>query len=354
MADIQRYLFLRHLRGTPTMHVRQHRRGKLVRDGVGLSFWFRRLIAVISEIPIDDRELPLLFHARTSDFQDVSVQATVTYRITDPAAAATRLDFSIDPDSGAWRVAPLDQIASLLSELAQQYAYELLAASSLNTALTAGPGAVRERIDHQLATDPRLRVTGLEVVAVRVVAVRAEPDMEKALQTPAREHVQQDADRATYERRAVAVERERAIAENELQNQIELAIREEHLVAQRGQNDRRRAGETAAAGRIEAQAAAKRDQLLAAGRAGSTRLVGQAEADAEAAKLDAYRDVDSRVLFGLVLRDLAGSLPSMGPIAITPDLLTGVLAKLVGAPAVGAGSAIAEPGPDRAGTNVPS
>jgi hypothetical protein len=69
------------------------------------------------------------------------------------------------------------------------------------------------------------------VIGTRVVALRPEPDVEKALQTPARELLQQETDRATHERRALAVERERAIAENELQNQIELARREEQLVA---------------------------------------------------------------------------------------------------------------------------
>ena len=86
MADIARIAFLRHLRGRPTAHVRHLRRGKVVHDGTGLAFWFRPLTAVLSEVPVDDRELPLMFHARTSDFQDLTVQASVTYRVADPAA----------------------------------------------------------------------------------------------------------------------------------------------------------------------------------------------------------------------------------------------------------------------------
>ena len=54
-------------------------------------------------MPVDDRELPLLFHARTADFQDLAVQASVTFRVTDPATAGTRIDFSVDPDTGRWR-----------------------------------------------------------------------------------------------------------------------------------------------------------------------------------------------------------------------------------------------------------
>src|SRR5439155_22106532 len=146
-------------------------------------------------------------------------------------------------------------------------------------ALAEGMTAVRGRIAAGLAADPRLADTGIGVVDVRVVAVRAETDVERALQTPTREQVQQEADRATFERRALAVERERAIAENELQNQIELSRREEDLVAQRGANDRRRATEAAAAGRISSEAEASRTRVLAEAEADAARVLGLADGD---------------------------------------------------------------------------
>ncbi|MBA2716714.1 MAG: hypothetical protein H0U51_06645 [Propionibacteriales bacterium] len=331
MSDIQLYPFLRHLRGAPTIHVRQQRRGRLVREGVGLSFWFRPLSAVLSEIPVDDRELPLLFHARTRDFQDVTVQATVTYRIVDPARAASRLDFSIDPNRGRWRSTPLEQLGSLVVELAQQPALDLLAATTLPEALAAGVAGIRDRIHSALAADPRLRDLGVVTLGVRVVALRPEPDVEKALQTPTREMVQREADRATYERRAMAVERELAIAENELQNQIELAVREEQLVAQRGQNQRRQAEESAAAERISAQGQAEQQRLVSAGQADATRLIGGAEAAAETAKLAAYDGADPRIVLALAARELAGDLPEIGTLNLSPDLLTAALGQLVGA-----------------------
>ena len=95
MADIRTYPLARHLRGTATMHVRHVRRGKLDHDGTGLSFFYRPLSAVLSEVPVDDRELPLLFHARTADFQDLAVQASVTFRVTDPATVCA--DRLLDP-----------------------------------------------------------------------------------------------------------------------------------------------------------------------------------------------------------------------------------------------------------------
>jgi hypothetical protein len=290
-------------------------------------------------VPVDDRELAMTFHARTSDFQDVAVQATVTYRIADPALAAARLDFSIDPDTGAWRGAPLEQLGTLMTETAQQHALDVLARTSLSSALVDGVTAVRERVAAGLAAEPRLPATGIDVVAVRVVALRPEPEVERALRTPAREQIQQDADRATYERRAVAVERERAIAENELDSRIELARREEQLVDQRGTNARREAEEQAASDAVRAQAEAARTVKLAEAEAArSVRLaraeaegareVGAARAEAQSAWLRVHAEVDVATLHALTGTRLAENLPHIDSVTISPDVLTGLLARL--------------------------
>jgi regulator of protease activity HflC (stomatin/prohibitin superfamily) len=330
MADINKFLFLRHLRSNPTAHVRHLRRGELAHDGPGQTFWFRPLTSALSEVPIDDREQPLVFHGRTLDFQDVTVQATITYRVNDPAAAARRIDFGIDLQHGAWRGMPLEQLGGLLTELAQQYSLELLATMTLPQALADGLSTVRQRVADGLTTDERLAETGVGIVDVRVVALRAEPDVERALQTPARERIQQDADKATFQRRALAVERERAIAENELQNQIELAKREQELVEQNGQNERRRATEQAAAERIRTEAQAHTERLLADAKADATRAVGHAQTDVEAARLGAYHDLDAVKIFGLAVKELAANLPQIGTLNLTPDLLTPLLAKVGG------------------------
>lgn len=334
MADITRRLFLRHLRGAPTVYVRHVVRGRVRHEGVGTSFWYRPLLAVLSEVPVDDRELPLLFHARTADFADVTVQATVTYRMSDPALAATRLDFSIDPLRGGWRGQPLDQVATLLAELAQQPALDLLARVPLIEAL-ADIAAVREGVAAALAGDQRLTEIGASVVSSRVVAIRPEPEVERALQTPTREAVQQEADRATYARRAVAVEQERAIAENELQSKIELARREQQLVEQRGANDRRAAELESAAKLVTSQGQTDRARLAAESerareqaRADGVRAVGLASAEAETARLAAYRDVPESVLYALALEKLAGQLPQIGELTITPDVVTKLVGRL--------------------------
>ncbi|MBK8075885.1 MAG: SPFH domain-containing protein [Kineosporiaceae bacterium] len=334
MADITRRLGWRHLRGTPTAHVVHLRRGRTVHAGTGQAFWFRSLTASLSEIPVDDRELSTVFHARTADLQDLTVQASVGYRFADPELAATRIDFGIHPDTGLWRATPLDQVALLLTELAQHHGAALMAGQTLGHVLAGGVEGVRTRIEQGLQAEPRLSGIGIEIVGVRVIAVRPEPAMERALQAPAREAAQTESDRATFERRALAVERERAISENELQSRIELARREEQLVAQQGTNARREATEAAAAARIQAEAAAERDRITGQASADRVRLLGEAEADAVRAGLDAHRDVEPRILAALALQQLAGHLPEIGSITLTPDLVSGGLSRLLAGAAV--------------------
>ena len=333
MADIRTYPFLSHLRADPTSWVQHQHNGTVRHVGAGQSFWFRPRTAALAEVPLDDREQTVLFHARTADFQDVTVASTVTYRVEDPVLAATRTDFGVSPRSGNWNAVPLEVLGGLLSELAQQPAVELVAEMTMAEALAHGIGPIRERVSAALAADQRLRERGLLVTDVRVVSVRTDPEVERALQTETRERIQGAADKATFERRALAVEQESAIAENELVSQIEIARREQELVAQHGANDRLRATEHAAAEQITAAAAAEREQLATETRAAGLRQVGQAEAEAQAALLAAYDAVDHQTLTALALKELAENLPDVSnltTLTLTPDVLGEALARLTG------------------------
>jgi regulator of protease activity HflC (stomatin/prohibitin superfamily) len=328
MAEIKTYPLLRHLRAEPTSHVLDYRGGQLRREGPGQAFWFRAMNTAIAEVPIDDRELPFLFHARSADFQQLTVQGVVTYRVVDPQRVARRIDFAVDLDTGRWTQTPLEQLAGLVMQLAQQFVIDELVKRDVRTILADGVAPIRAHIAAGLAAEPALADLGIEVVAVRVAEVAPTAELEKALQQPTREEVQQHADEATFRRRALAVEKERAIAENELQNRIELARRQEDLVAQEGANARRVAQERAAAAMVDAQAEDERGALAAARRAATIEQVqgAQLEVDARRAEIDAAMPAD--VLLALALRELAGQLGQIDHLTITPDMLTPVLARL--------------------------
>jgi regulator of protease activity HflC (stomatin/prohibitin superfamily) len=351
MAQITGVGVVRHLRSDASAFVLQYRKGVLVRAGRGLSFFFLTPSASVAEVPADDREMPILFHGRSADFQDVVVQGVVTYRVADPPRLAERVDFTVDLARGTHLRQPLERLQLLLSQLAEQYAWTLVARTPIREILAEGSERIRERIEAGFGAAAPLSEMGLAIVSVRIGSVRPAPDVEKALEAPARERIQQQADEAAFARRALAVEKERAIQENELKNQIELSRRQEELIGQKGQNARRQAQEEAesariaaeakaARGRIEAEADGAKRRAQAEAEAHGTRVRGEAEAAAldlaekvrvaaERGRMDAYRDVPPAVLYALAAQAFATKLEKVEHLNLGEGALGPALERLL-------------------------
>lgn len=328
MARITKYPIFNHLRSEAASHVIRYRSGRAVRSGRGVAFWFRPLNTAIAEMPLDDQELPFLFRGRSSDLQEVVAQGIITYRVIDPDTLAGRIDFSLDLTSGLHIKTPLDQIAGRLSGLAQQYSWAVMAATPLRELVTNGINQLRVQIGEGLVADPSLAEMGLAIVSIRVSAVQPSAEVEKELAAPTRERIAADADEAAFARRAAAVDKERAISENELANKIELARRAAELLDQEGANERRRATESAATALISAKGEAAVHGVGAAADAEALKLIETERNALEAERIALYRELPPSVLFGLAARDFAGKIQTIEHLNVTPDLLSSLLTDL--------------------------
>jgi regulator of protease activity HflC (stomatin/prohibitin superfamily) len=310
VAEIRRFPFVRHLRTDAVSHIIQYRGAQVHKSGVGLALWFNPMHDSIAEIPTDYREQTLVVHGRTADFQAATVQGILTFRAADPERLAARIDFSIDLSSGQWRSQPLEKLTLMLSQLAQEYALGYIARTPVRMLLSAGVAPIRDAIEAGLRATSTLEAMGLELETVRIGSVAPSADLEKAIEAPTRERIKQEADEAAYGRRALAVEKERAIAENEMQNQIELAKREEQLIAQRGSNAKRTAIDAADASKVRATSEAER-----------IAIVEGARADLERQRLEFIANVQPKTLMALAAREFAGKIENIEHLNITPDLL---------------------------------
>jgi regulator of protease activity HflC (stomatin/prohibitin superfamily) len=331
MARITRYPGIAHLRSEASSHVIRYRAGRAVASGRGLAFWFRPLDTAVAEVPMDDQELAFLFHGRSADLQEVVAQGIVTYRVADPDRLAARIDFGIDLATGLHEKTPTDQIAGRLTGLAQQLATTVLATTPLRDLVAHGPGRLRDAIGDGLAADASLREMGLEIASVRVSSVAPSAEVEKALAAPTRERISAEADEAAFARRAAAVDKERAIAENELANRVEIAKRTARLVEQEGANERSRAAEAAAASRIAAEGKAETRKLGALAEAESIRVLEAERNTAEADRIAVYRELAPAVLLGLAAREFAGKVETIEHLSLTPDIIGSLLGDLLSA-----------------------
>ncbi|MBX9930892.1 MAG: SPFH domain-containing protein [Methylobacterium sp.] len=314
MATIRNLGPIAQLRSEASSHLIRYRNGRVRQSGRGLVFWFRPETASISEVPMDDREMTLFVRGRSRDFQTVVVQGTIGWRVVDPQVLATRIDFSIDLRTGKSQGEPIERIEARLSGIAGQAVLQQIGANPVGALLDAGPEPLRVALETVLGAAPALAEIGVAVVSVRLTNISPTSELERALQTPTFEALQQKADAATFSRRALAVEKERAIAENELETRTELARRETLLIAREAENARDRAAGLAEAQGLEASAEAER-----------IRLVEGARAEAELQRVAIYRELSPAVLLGLAARELAGKLETIEHVNVTPDLLAAAL-----------------------------
>ncbi len=352
MATLTRgpVFWLRHLRAEPNQYVLQYRRGKRRRGGSGLSFWFDPRTSSLAEVPVQDHEASFVLHERTVDLQDLSLSVSIRYRFVDPERAATRFNFTISVRSGSWTDRPLERLVNFFARRAQEPARAYLSTVPLTEAMTSA-GHVREAIANALRDDPEVAEMGIVVVDVRVESVTPTSEMQDALATPARESLRQKADEAVFRRRADAVEKERAIQENELATKIELEHRQEQWIRRKGENDWLTADLDATASRrrtegslelrrleTEADAASVRTRATAAAdarrargeaHAESIRLEELANAEGERVRLEAWRDLPSGIAWAFTLQGLSDRLPAIGNLHLTPDSLTSVIDRLV-------------------------
>ncbi|HAA03620.1 MAG TPA: membrane protease subunit, stomatin/prohibitin, partial [Syntrophobacteraceae bacterium] len=75
---------IRFIKVQPTDYVLQYRKGNLVREGAGLAFFYFSPTTSLVRIPMGSVDVPFIFVEVTADFQEVTVQGQITYRISDP------------------------------------------------------------------------------------------------------------------------------------------------------------------------------------------------------------------------------------------------------------------------------
>ena len=312
---------IRYVKVPSTTYVMHYRNGKLRRQGAGLSFYYFAPTSVIVQVPLSSVDVPFVFTEVSADFQDVTVQGTITYRVADPMQLASLLDYSVDR-RGRYISDDPARLGERLVQVARTGARAFIQGLRLRHVLQESP-ALAVSVGQTLATSPTVTQLGVEVLEVGVVSIKADPEMSRALQAEAREQLLKEADQAIYARRNTAVELERTIRENELQTSIAVAQKERQV----------RETEMQAEIAVEEQRS-----TLVETRVSNHRKEAEAQGAALRAILDPIREVDWRTLLAAQGRAEAGTIISaafeeiarnadrIGQLNISPDLLNTLLA----------------------------
>jgi hypothetical protein len=136
------------------------------------------------------------------------------------------------------------------------------------------------------------------------------------------------------------VEKERAIKENELATEIELARRQEELIQREGDNQMLALRQKAERDKFDVEAEVERNTLAAQGNARQIRIRAEAEAEsrrwlleveteAEARRVELWKDAPPSVTLGLAVQRFADKVEVIEHLNLTPDLLGNALQRLL-------------------------
>lgn len=326
---------IQYIKVPPTQYVLYYRGGKLKRAGAGLAFFYFRPSASIVIVPIGSADTPFIFNEITSDFQAITVQGQLIYRVQDPQLIASLLNYTVMGAANRYVSEDPQKLPQRLINLLQVMVRAEVQHLPLRSAIHA-TDTVADSVLTKLKTANELAALGVEVLGLSIQAIKPVPEMARALEAEAREELLRRADQAIYDRRNSAVEQERKIKENELNTEIAVEekkrqIRETMVDANLAVEAKEQQVRTAKLnGEISLEK--ERRQLVAA------RVENlKAEADAQAYSMDAtlqplqkldasvlqmlaVQSTDPRLMVSLALKEIAQNAGKIGNLNISPEL----------------------------------
>jgi len=324
----------------PTTYLLQYRGGNIVREGLGLSFFYYGPTTSLVAVPVASTDTPFIFQETTADFQAVTIQGQVTYRISEPKRLAALLNYTLEKDGDTYVSEDPEKLPERVIHVINVIARAELQKLPLREAIRASDTLV-QAVKARLVAAEEITSLGLEVLGLSILAIKPTPETARALEAETREQLFREADEAVYARRNSAVEQERAIKENELNTEIAVEnkkrqIRETQMEAERtvqekkhlvlkealeaniGMEDRRKSLVALAGENAKAEADARSYGV-------SSTMKALGSADAKILQALATTGMKPEQLIAFAFQELAGRADKIGQLNISPDLLRELL-----------------------------
>lgn len=333
-------LGIRFVKFEPNVYVLKYKKGKVVKEGEGLAFWYFAPTTSLAAVPVTSTEAPFIFEEVTADFQSITVQGKIIYRIKDPKATAKLLNFTLNAAGKKYISEDPDKLPARVMNIVQVLSKIEIADLPLKKAIVASE-ELAKKIQAGMRQNQEINSLGLEILGVAILAVLSNKETTRALEAAMREQILKEADDAIYARRNAAVEQERSIKENELNTEIlvenkKRQIREAQMDVQKAVQEKQHILEEDEM-KFKISLEEKNKDLVELA-AVNSKTEAEAKAYGIAAAMKALEKVDPLVIQALsgsgmkpeqliaaAFQSLAGRAEKIGQLNISPDLLRELL-----------------------------
>lgn len=331
---------IKHIKFDSMTYVLHYKNSQIKQEGRGLSFFYFTPNSSIVAIPMGSNDLPFIFSETTKDYQTVSIQGHISYKILNPKMLADVLDFTVN-DNGQYKKNDLEKLNQRIINEAQTATSAFIHEVNLKDGIRSAK-VIENQIIKGLTGSQSIDMLGVEILGANILGIQASPDMARALETETREKLQQDADEAIYERRNFAVEQERIIKESELSTEIAVEEKQKQIAEKKmesevlkAENNRKlREMKLSADIAVENQ----RKELIEQ-KAANDRKEAETKGYVIETTLKPYKNIDWKILtalgnnadpklnISLAFRQLAENADKIGNLNISPELLDSILNK---------------------------
>lgn len=331
---------INHIKFDSMTYVLHFKNGKIIREGRGLSFFYFAPNSSIAAIPMGSNDLPFIFSESTNDYQTVTIQGQISYKISNPKILADVLDFTVN-DSGQYKKNDIEKLNQRIINEAQTATSSFIHQIKLKDAIRSAK-AIEEKIVEGLRSSQAINILGIEILGANILAVQATPEMSRALETETREKLQQEADQAIYERRNFAVEQERKIKETELNTEIAVEEKQKQIAEKKMESEVQKADNDRKLREMKLNAdiaVENQRKLLIEQKTSNDIKEAETQGFVTETTLKPYKDMDWKILtalnnntdprfnIALAFRELAENADKIGNLNISPDLLDSLLQK---------------------------
>ena len=174
-------MLINYYKGEPNHYVLAHRNGKLVQHGAGINFYYMPLTTTLAIVPLASQESQFIFNETTANFQEVSIQGSFTYRLSDPIELAKRLDFTVSPRAHVHKSEDPELLVQRVVNTVQAQTRSEVMRRSLERALSEVKD-LSTVVFEKVANAPELTSLGVVLEGLHFTAVKATPEMQKALE----------------------------------------------------------------------------------------------------------------------------------------------------------------------------
>jgi len=319
-------------------YVIKFKNGQVAKEGRGLFFFYYAPSTSISAVPIGSNNLPFIFSETTKDYQTVTIQGQITYKIGNPKQLADVLDFTVNA-KGIYKKEDTEKLNQTIVNEAQTATSSFIHQLGLKEAIRAAK-IIETKITEGLSNSQAIKLLGIEILSINILAIKATPEMARALETETRESLQQEADQAIYTRRNFAVEQERKIKESELNTEIAIKEKNKQIAEKQAEIEVQKAESDSKLREMKVQAdiaIENQRKVLLEQKTANQRKEADAQGYVLETTLKPYKEIDWKLLtalnnnpdpkfnISLAFRELAENAGKIGNLNISPELLDTLL-----------------------------